>query len=147
MKKHGYSRSTIALSAGEIGSGGGPAISQHRPLAEYPLIGGLSALVSPIVAQNFRPLDPLGVPPSSRPARSLEPRLLDLLNEAFRGHAGSDQRIDAEDLKRALRIRSEFLAQQSRWAIGEFACGDSLKIARHSWRSSPCSGRSTSCCS
>lgn len=112
MKKHGYSRSTIALSAGEIGSGGGPAISQHRPLAEYPLIGGLSALVSPIVAQNFRPLDPLGVPPSSRPARSLEPRLLDLLNEAFRGHAGSDQRIDAEDLKRALRIRSEFLAQR-----------------------------------
>jgi len=51
-------------------------------------------------------------PPSSRPARSLDPRLLDALSSAFQGHAGTDQLIDAGDLKRALRIRSEFLAQR-----------------------------------
>ncbi|HEY3256989.1 MAG TPA: EF-hand domain-containing protein, partial [Polyangiaceae bacterium] len=52
------------------------------------------------------------MPPSSRPARSLEPRLLELLAEAFAGHAGADQQIDAGDLQRALRIRSQFLAQR-----------------------------------
>jgi len=56
--------------------------------------------------------DQLGVPPSSRPARSLDPALLEALSRAFSGHAGSDQLIDASDLQRALRIRSEFLAQR-----------------------------------
>ena len=67
---------------------------------------------SKLVVQNPRRYDPLGVPPSSRPARSLEPRLLELLSQAFAGHAGSDQLIDAGDLQRALRIRCEFLAQR-----------------------------------
>src|SRR6185369_8435499 len=56
--------------------------------------------------------DPIGVPPSSRPSRSLDPALLEALSRAFSGHAGSDQLIDASDLQRALRIRSEFLAQR-----------------------------------
>jgi len=56
--------------------------------------------------------DPIGVPPSSRPSRSLEPALLEALSRAFSGHAGSDQLIDASDLQRALRIRNEFLAQR-----------------------------------
>jgi NADPH oxidase 5 len=64
------------------------------------------------VAQAPRLHDPLGVPPSSRPARSLDPRLLEALSHAFTGHAGSDQLIDAVDLQRALRIRSEFLARR-----------------------------------
>ncbi len=34
------------------------------------------------------------------------------MSRAFTGHAGSDQLIDAGDLQRALRIRSEFLAQR-----------------------------------
>jgi len=54
----------------------------------------------------------LGVPPSSRPARSLDPRLLEALSQAFSGYAGADQLIDAGDLQRALRIRNEFLAQR-----------------------------------
>ncbi|HEY0468630.1 MAG TPA: EF-hand domain-containing protein [Polyangiaceae bacterium] len=64
------------------------------------------------MAQNPVRNDPLGVPPSSRPARSLDPSLLEALSRAFTGHAGRDQSIDAEDLRRALRIRSEFLAQR-----------------------------------
>ena len=52
------------------------------------------------------------MPPSSRPARSLDPRLLASLSRAFTDHAGSDQTIDAVDLQRALRIRNEFLAQR-----------------------------------
>ncbi|HEX2671376.1 MAG TPA: ferric reductase-like transmembrane domain-containing protein, partial [Polyangiaceae bacterium] len=56
--------------------------------------------------------DPVGVPPSSRPSRSLDPALLEALSRAFRGHAGPDQQIDASDLQRALRIRNEFLAQR-----------------------------------
>jgi len=65
-----------------------------------------------LLAQNPRRNDPLGVPPSSRPARSLEPHVLEALSRAFRVHAGSDDQIDAGDLQRALRIRSEFLAQR-----------------------------------
>ena len=64
------------------------------------------------MAQNPLRHDPLGVPPSSRPARSLDPRLLEAVSHAFAGHAGADQLIDAGDLQRALRIRSEFLAQR-----------------------------------
>jgi len=64
------------------------------------------------VAQNPLRHDPLGVPPSSRPARSLDPRLLEAVSHAFAGHAGADQLIDATDLQRALRIRCEFLGQR-----------------------------------
>jgi len=64
------------------------------------------------VAQNPRRNDPLGVPPSSRPARSLEPHVLESLSQAFAVHAGADEQIDAGDLQRALRIRCEFLAQR-----------------------------------
>jgi len=56
--------------------------------------------------------DPVGVPPSSRPARSLDPRLLEALTKAFSGHAGADHSIDAKELQRSLRIRNEFLAQR-----------------------------------
>lgn len=64
------------------------------------------------MGQNPLRQDPLGVPPSSRPARSLDPRLLQALSSSFSNHAGSDQLIDADDLQRALRCRSEFLAQR-----------------------------------
>ena len=64
------------------------------------------------MVQNPSRHDPLGVPPSSRPARSLDPRLLESLSLAFRGHAGTDQLIDAGDLQRALRIRHTFLAER-----------------------------------
>ncbi|HKO46205.1 MAG TPA: EF-hand domain-containing protein, partial [Polyangiaceae bacterium] len=65
-----------------------------------------------LLAQNPSRHDPLGVPPSSRPARSLDPRLLECLSHAFKGHAGTDQLIDAGDLQRALRIRNAFLAER-----------------------------------
>ena len=64
------------------------------------------------MAQNSSRYDPLGVPPSSRPARSLDPLLLESLTHAFSGHAGADQLIDAVDLQRALRIRHTFLAER-----------------------------------
>ena len=65
-----------------------------------------------LVAQNTSRYERLGVPPSSRPARSIEPRLLESLAQAFSGHAGTDQLIDAGDLQRALRIRHAFLAER-----------------------------------
>ncbi|MFZ5893532.1 MAG: EF-hand domain-containing protein [Myxococcota bacterium] len=55
---------------------------------------------------------PLGVPPSSRQSPSLDPALVDLLEQTFRQHAGDDHHISVEDLRRSLRIRSEFLAQR-----------------------------------
>ena len=64
------------------------------------------------MAQAPRMYDPVGVPPSSRPARSLDPRLLEALSKAFSGHAGADHSIDASELQRSLRIRNEFLAQR-----------------------------------
>jgi predicted ferric reductase/Ca2+-binding EF-hand superfamily protein len=53
-----------------------------------------------------------GIPPSSRRAPSLDPRLLELLNESFAKCAGKDHQLDSADLKRALRVRDEFLAQR-----------------------------------
>ena len=64
------------------------------------------------MTQNSLTHDALGVPPSSRSARSLDPRLLEALADAFSDHAGPDQKIDARDLQRVLRLRSEFLAQR-----------------------------------
>jgi len=64
------------------------------------------------VIQNPRRHEPVGVPPSSRPARSLDPQLLESLSRAFNDRAGPDQTIDAAELQEALRIRSEFLAQR-----------------------------------
>lgn len=52
------------------------------------------------------------MPPSSRQLPSLDPALLDLLQETFQKHAGGDQQIDAGDLQRSLKIHSEFLAQR-----------------------------------
>ncbi|HET7544581.1 MAG TPA: EF-hand domain-containing protein [Polyangiaceae bacterium] len=64
------------------------------------------------MAQDILRHDAPGVPPSSRPARSLDPRLLQALAQAFTDHAGPDSSIDARDLQRVLRLRSEFLAQR-----------------------------------
>jgi Ca2+-binding EF-hand superfamily protein/ferredoxin-NADP reductase len=53
-----------------------------------------------------------GAPPSSRQSSSVDPRLLELLQQSFQQAAGSDQQIDVGDLQRSLKIQSEFLAQR-----------------------------------
>ena len=47
----------------------------------------------------------------SRPSK-VDEALLAALDRAFAGHAGNDARIDAGELKRALRLRGDYLAQR-----------------------------------